>query len=248
MPGSSAFASTVAMWRTDSGLSAAPASAASTSWSISSAGAPRLAPTPTTSDGGRSTAVRPSRSTCRSVTSRRATASPSRLPRSTEGRRHVRRRCRPHVRRQCRQWPGGVGFEPDGLTVEHRAADRGDGAFDRPAEGVQAGDVSRVGRGGDDRLGTEHVGDPLGQLVRAGPGRVPATVPEFWPCSRLCPCPPSSGTAHLPASSTATTAGSASLLSSSGAMRRTVAPAARKHTSASHSCQARGTAAAAGPS
>ncbi len=52
-PGSSAFASTVAMHRTDRAQSPSSASVPSMSWPISEAGAPRLAPTPTIRDGGR---------------------------------------------------------------------------------------------------------------------------------------------------------------------------------------------------
>ncbi len=59
--------------------------------------------------------------------------------------------------------------------------------------------------------------------------------------SALAPpsCPPVSETAKRRASSTQTTPGSLCLSVSSGAISRTVAPAARKHTNCSHSDQAR---------
>jgi hypothetical protein len=68
--------------------------------------------------------------------------------------------------------------------------------------------------------------------------------------SALAPaaCPPTSVTAYRPGSSTQTTAGSNHLLSSNGATSRVVAPTARKHTSPSHSAQARCSACLAGPS
>jgi len=51
-PGSSAFTSAVAIYRTDSADSPSSASVPSMSWPICSAGAPRLAPTPTSREGG----------------------------------------------------------------------------------------------------------------------------------------------------------------------------------------------------
>ncbi len=61
-------------------------------------------------------------------------------------------------------------------------------------------------------------------------------------------CPPTTATARRPDSSTQTTAGSVHLLFSSGAISRTVAPTARKHTSPSHWAQARASACRAGRS
>ncbi len=67
-----------------------------------------------------------------------------------------------------------------------------------------------------------------------------AFAPAAWP--------PTTATARRADSSTQTTAGSVHLLSSNGAMSRTVAPTARKHTRPSHCAQARGSACRAGPS
>ena len=67
--------------------------------------------------------------------------------------------------------------------------------------------------------------------------------------STLAPpaCPPRIGTANCSASSTHTTPGSVYLPASSGAAIRTVAPTARKQTIRSHSSNACGSAAVAGP-
>ena len=67
--------------------------------------------------------------------------------------------------RQRRERPDRVRVEAHGLPVEHRPADRRDRPLDRPAEGVQTRQAGGVGRGRDDRLRTEDVGDCCRQLI-----------------------------------------------------------------------------------
>src|SRR5215208_2253514 len=83
-------------------------------------------------------------------------------------------------------------------------------------------------------------GEPIESLAVVITG-VPPSVSATLVARALAPpsCPPQRATANLPASSTVTTPGSRCLLSSSGAMRRTATPVARKSTTPSHSIQAR---------
>ena len=97
-------------------------------------------------------------------------------------------------------------------------------------------------------------GSPAASVAVLSTGSAPSTsatraASTFAPGrpSTPGPWPPRSAIACRDASSTQTTAGSVRLPASSGAISRTVAPVARKQTSASHSAQACGSASAAGP-
>ena len=108
---------------------------------------------------------------------------------------------------------------------------------------------------------TVPIAPSVGQPSKSSPGRLTASVAVVMTASApntaatraasaFAPaaCPPTTATARRADSSTQTTAGSVHLLSSSGAISRTVAPTARKQTSPSHWAQARGSACRAGPS
>src|SRR5439155_69037 len=80
---------------------------------------------------------------------------------------------------------------------------------------------------------------PVASVAVLTTGCAPS-ISETLPASAFAPppCPPSSATAWVPASSTQTTPGSVCLPDSSGASRHTAAPVARKQTSASEPAQA----------
>ena len=73
------------------------------------------------------------------------------------------------VGREGGQWPGGVAVQPHRVAVQHGPADRGDRAFHRPAERVQARQPGLVGRGAEHGLRAQHLRDPGRQPVRPRP-------------------------------------------------------------------------------
>ncbi len=212
IPSSPALASTVASVVTDPWARPPTARASPMRASTSSAATPRLAPTPTASDGGRRTTVCSSTGTMRSVTTIRHRPAPPTVT-GKEGIGHVasvsRTTCSPSSRAR--------------LTMAS-APSVGQPSVSSPGSPVASVAVVMIACA------------PNTSATRAHRSLAPAA------------CPPTSATAYRAGSSTQTTAGSVHLLSSSGAISRVVAPTARKHTSSSHSAQARCSACLAGAS
>lgn len=195
IPGSCAFASTVASAEMLSAESPASRRVSSTRPRTSSRGAFLEAPTPTTSDGGRNTASRAPGSTTRSVT--RRTASPS-----------------------APTFPGSGG---SGHTASARSATGSPSSTAR----VTGATAPSTGHPRVSRPGTSAAS--VAVVTTGAQPRTSATcaASSFAPP----PWPPSRDTAYRCPSSTHTTPGSADLPASSGAISRTTAPVARKHTS-----------------
>ena len=213
MPASSALTSAVARQRTarrvEAGLGQRPVAAAA---ATSAAGTPRLAPTPTTSDGGRSTAVRSSSGTTRSVTSSRyrRPRRPRRWRRrSGAGPAAASRRRRPVGRARRRGAPG----TPRATAPLHGPAEA------CPDPGRSTG----VGGGGDHRSGVRaRAATLLGERVAAAGvaaerGARRAGRPRRRPTTRRV---------------------GALVGRAAARAMRTAAPTARNATTASHSAQA----------